>query len=56
MKGLEGNGRDLILRYYRGIGLEGVRKATKALGQDSRSTGRYFNPQLSEYEIGVLIT
>jgi hypothetical protein len=39
---LVGRGRGLILRYYPGIRLEGPRKTTKNLNQDSRSSGTRF--------------
>jgi hypothetical protein len=41
---LEGSGSDLILRRYRGIRLEELRKATIILSQDSRSQGRDLKP------------
>jgi hypothetical protein len=34
--------------------LEGLRKITKLLSQDSRSLGRDLNHGLPEYEVGVL--
>jgi hypothetical protein len=34
-----GSGRGLIVRYYPGIRLEGLRKMTKNLNQNSRSPG-----------------
>jgi hypothetical protein len=43
------------LKYYLGIGLEGLRKTTKNLSQHSRSPGRDLNPGPPEYE-GVLST
>jgi hypothetical protein len=43
-------GRGLILRCYSGIHLEGLRKTTKTLNQDTRSPGPH------EYEPGVLST
>jgi hypothetical protein len=51
---VEGNGYDLILRYYPGICLEGLRKTTKCLGQDSWSLGQDLNPEPPEYEAGML--
>jgi hypothetical protein len=39
-----------------GICLEGLRKTTKNLSQDSRSPGRDLNPGPPEYEAGVLTT
>jgi hypothetical protein len=53
---LEGSGRILILRYYTGIRLEGLRKSTRILSQDSRSSVRKLNPGPIQYEAGVLIT
>jgi hypothetical protein len=44
------------LRYYPGIYLEGLRKATIILNQDSLSPGRDLNLGPSEYEAGVLAT
>jgi hypothetical protein len=41
-KDLVGRGRDLILRYYPGIRMDGLRKTTKHLNQDSRSQGPRF--------------
>jgi len=35
-----GSGRSLILMYYVGIRLEGLRKSTKSFSQGSRSPGR----------------
>jgi hypothetical protein len=56
-KDLVGTGRDLILRYYPGIHLEGLKKSKKNLNQDSRSPGgREENPGPPEYEVGVLTT
>jgi hypothetical protein len=51
-KDVEGSGRGLVLRYS----LDGLRKTTKYVTQDSRSPGRNLNPEYSEYEEGVLIT
>jgi hypothetical protein len=53
---VEGSGRGLILIYQSGICLEGLRKTTKNLSQDSRSPGRDLNPRFSEYEARVLAT
>jgi hypothetical protein len=41
---------------YPGICLEGLRKSTKKLSQDSRSLGRDLNLSPPEYEAGVLTT
>jgi hypothetical protein len=49
-KELDGNGRGLILKYYLGIYLEGLRKTAKNLSQVSRSPGRDFKPGPPEYE------
>jgi hypothetical protein len=46
-----GSVRGLILRYYPGIRLEGLRKNTENLNQDSRSPGS--DPGPPEYEAGV---
>jgi hypothetical protein len=40
----KGFGRGIILRYYPGTYLEGLRKPTKKLNQDSRSPGTRFEP------------
>jgi hypothetical protein len=53
-KYLEGSGRGLILRYYPGIRLEGLRKTTKSFGQDSRFPSRDLSPGPPEYEARVL--
>jgi hypothetical protein len=53
---MEGSGRGLILRYYPGIRLEGLRKTTKKLSQDSQSPGRDLNLEPPEYKVGVLTT
>jgi hypothetical protein len=37
---LEGNVRVLILRYYPSIRLQGLRKTSKDLSRDRRSSGR----------------
>jgi hypothetical protein len=44
------------LKYYPGIRLEGRRKTTKTLSQDSWSPGRDLNPGPPEYEAGMLTT
>jgi hypothetical protein len=44
------------LRHYPDIYLEGLRKTTTNLSQDSRSLGRVLKPRYSEYEAGVLTT
>jgi hypothetical protein len=44
------------LRYYPGICLEGLRKTTKILSQDSRHPGRDLNQGSPEEEAGVLTT
>jgi hypothetical protein len=41
-------------KYYPGIRLEGLRKITKNLSQDSLSPGRDSNPRRSEYVAGLL--
>jgi hypothetical protein len=46
-KDLKGSGSGLILRYYPGISMEGLRKTTKNLSQDSRSPGPRFDPGTS---------
>jgi hypothetical protein len=55
-KGFKGSGRVLILIYYPGIRLEGLRKTTKNLSEDSLSSARNSNPEPPEYEAGVMIT
>jgi hypothetical protein len=57
MMNLKGYARKLSppnLRSYPGICLEGLRKTTKTLIQDSRSQGRDLNPVPPEYEAGLL--
>jgi hypothetical protein len=54
LKGLEGSGCGLILRCYTSICLEGLRKITKKLSQDSRSPVRDLNPGPRKYEAEVL--
>jgi hypothetical protein len=49
-KHLEESGSGLIFRYYPGISLEGLRKTTKNLNEDSRSPGRNLNLKSPEYE------
>jgi hypothetical protein len=44
------------LKYYPSICLEGLRNTTKTLSQDSRSPGQDLNPEILEYEAGVLST
>jgi hypothetical protein len=53
---LVGSGYDLILRYFPDTGLEGLRKITENLNQDSRMLGRESNLGPPEYEVGVLTT
>jgi hypothetical protein len=54
-KDVEGTGHGLILTYYPGICLEGLRKPTKNRSQDSWSPGWDLNPEPSKYK-GVLTT
>jgi hypothetical protein len=51
---VEGSDRGLILRYYPGTCLEGLRKTAKNLGQDIRSPDRDLKPEPPEYETGEL--
>jgi hypothetical protein len=44
------------LRCYPEICLEGLRNATKNLGQNSQSSVRDVNSGLAEYEAGMLTT
>jgi hypothetical protein len=53
-KDLAGSGRGLILRYYPGICLEGLRRTTKDLNQDSRSPGPRFEPGTSRIRSSVI--
>jgi hypothetical protein len=55
-KDLEGSGRCLILKYYHGTHLEGLRTPTKTLCDDSWHPGQNLNPGPFEYEGGVLTT
>jgi hypothetical protein len=52
----KGRGRDQILRQYSLTCLEGLRKTTKTLNQDSRVSGPIFEPWPTEYGAGVLTT
>jgi hypothetical protein len=59
MMSLEGLGRtdrNLMLRFYPGNRLEGLRKTKKIISQDNRSPGRDLNPGPPEYEAGMLTT
>jgi hypothetical protein len=56
MKWFGRNGGSLILWYYAGIRLEGLRITTKPLREGMRSLGRYLNPGPPEYVAGVLTT
>jgi hypothetical protein len=51
---VEGSGRGLILRYYSGMHLEGLRKTMKAVSQDSRCLGQDLNKKPAEYSSGML--
>jgi hypothetical protein len=53
---LVGSGRGLILRYYPDIRLEGLRKTTKHLSQDSQSPSRDLIAGPPAFEVGVLTT
>jgi hypothetical protein len=44
------------LKYYTDICLEGLRRTTKNLIQDSQSQGRDLNLRLLEYEAGMSIS
>jgi hypothetical protein len=55
-KELEGGGRGIILRYYPSIRLEGLRKTTRHLSQDSRPPSLDFNSEPPKYEARVLTT
>jgi hypothetical protein len=46
----------MILRYYLGIRMEGLKKNMKNINQNSGSRGRESNPGPHEYEAGALIT
>jgi hypothetical protein len=48
------SGRVLLLRSYPSICLDGLRKTTKKLSQDSCCLGQDLEPGLSKYEAGVL--
>jgi hypothetical protein len=50
----EGSGRGLILGYYPGIRMEGLRKTTEDFSQDSQSLSRDLNPEPPEYEARML--
>jgi hypothetical protein len=53
VKDVEGSSRGLILRYYPEIYLQGLKKTTKTLSQDSRYTGRGYRSLPPEYEVGM---
>jgi hypothetical protein len=55
-KGFGKSSRGLILRYYPGIRLEGLRKTTESLSLDNRSLHQELNPGPPKYEAGVLTT
>jgi hypothetical protein len=48
------SGRGLIFRYYISICMDGLRKITDNLSQDSRSSCLHLNAGLPEYEAWVL--
>jgi len=52
---LVGSGRGLILRYYPGIRLEGLRKTTKTSIRIAGRRGRDLNPGPPEYETGTFL-
>lgn len=53
---MEGSASGLILRYYPGIFLKGLRKIMKKPSQDSRSRRQDLNLGPTEYEAEVLST
>jgi hypothetical protein len=53
-KGVERSGCCIVLRLFPGIRLDRLRKSTRILSQDSRSSIRDLNPKTPEYETGVL--
>jgi hypothetical protein len=55
-KEVERSGCGLILGYYPDSCVEGLRKTTKNLSEDSLSPDRNLNQRPSEYETGVLTT
>jgi hypothetical protein len=55
-KGYERTRKWHNLRYYPGICLEGLRKTTKKLSQDSQSPDRDLKPGPPKYEAGVVAT
>jgi hypothetical protein len=50
---VEGSVRVLILSYYYSICLQGLRKTSKNLSQDSQSPGRDLKSESPEYEAGL---
>jgi hypothetical protein len=55
-KDVEESGRGLILTYYPSIFVDGLRKTTKNLSQDSRYPDRDLNPGSPECEAEVSTT
>jgi hypothetical protein len=53
---LERSGRDIILRYYLNIRMEGLWKTTKNISRDTWFSGRDLNPESIEYESRVSTT
>jgi hypothetical protein len=47
-KNVKGKGRDLILRYYPGIHLEGLRKSTETSVTKAGLRASYLNPEPPE--------
>lgn len=53
---MEGASDGLILRYDPSMCLEGLRRTTKNITQDSWSLDEDFNLELSKYEAGMVTT
>jgi hypothetical protein len=54
-KNFVGSGCGLIVKYYAGIRLEGLRKTTKNLVSIAGDRGRNSNPEPPEYKARVLV-
>jgi hypothetical protein len=59
---METTWKEAVMAYFKvgllipEFALKGCQKPRKNLNQDTRSAGRVFNPEASEYESGLLTT